>query len=274
MKIYDQKHIQDFYDQYAEQETLRWEKSSIEKVKFQVHLHYLNQYIEEEDRVLELGAGTGMFTRELVKCTIQLTVTDLSPVQLSLNKKRAQEENYSHKIQSFSIADICNLKDFKDDSFDKVICYGGPLSYVFEKKLDALHEIKRVLKPNGIALFGVMNLWGSTHEYLTKIILPFPKEEVEKVIQTGNLHPTAFTASDHHCHMFTSDEIKADVSAVGFELLAISASNCLSAMRADDLEGIKTDEEKWNYFMDLEIRACQSAGMIESGTHIIFVVRK
>lgn len=274
MKIYDQKHIQNFYNAYGEQETLRWEKSLIEKVKYHMHLHFLHQNVNTNDAILELGAGTGVFTRELVKYSSDIIVTDLSQVQLSLNKERAVQENYADKIKAWNLTDICNLEAFTDNSFDKVVCYGGPLSYVFEHKRTALQEIKRVLKPNGIALLSVMNLWGSTHEYLNKIILPFPRKEIEKVIRTGNLHPSAFTDSDHHCHMFTSEEIRADVKEVGFELLAISASNCLSASRAKDLEEIIQDEEKWKFFLDLEVRACQSAGMVESGTHIIFVVKK
>jgi len=110
-----------------------------------------------------------------------------------------------------------------------VVCYGEPLSYVFEQKTKALAEIKRVLKPKGIAFLGVMNLWGTAHEYLTKIILPVAMEDNEKVMQTGNLHPSAFTASNHHCYMFTATELKQDIKEVGFKLLQISASNCLSA---------------------------------------------
>ncbi len=148
------------------------------------------------------------------------------------------------------------------------------MSYVFDQKIKALTEIKRVLKTNGIAFIGVMNLWGTVNEYLNKIILPVPKSDNEKVMRTGNLHPSSFTASDHHCHMFTAEELKNDLQQVGFELIALSASNCLSVSRQKEVEDIKNSREKWEYFLDLELRACQSAGMVESGTHLIAIVRK
>lgn len=274
MQLYDQNHTRAFYNKYADLETARWDKSIIEQVKLYVHQHYLQLYLQKNEAILELGAGTGIFTKLLATYTSDLTVTDLSPVQLKLNQEKAQTEKYAHQIKDWQLADICDLSAFSDDSFDKIICYGGPLSYVFDQKIKALHEIKRVLKPNGIAFLGVMNLWGTAHEYLTKIILPVAIEDNEKVMQTGNLHPSAFTASDHHCHLFTAKELKDDIQSVGFQLLTISASNCLSALRAEVLEDLKKDTEKWKYFLDLELRACQSPGMIESGTHLIAIVQK
>lgn len=274
MSLYDQEHIRRFYNKYAELETTRWEKSLVEQVKLLVHQHYLHQHIKQGDTILELGAGTGIFTKLLAQYSKQLIVTDLSPVQLKLNQQKAEKEQYANQIASWNLADICDLRDYASNSFDKICCYGGPLSYVFDKKQVALNEMKRVLKPNGIALLSVMNLWGTTHQYLTKIMLEVAPEMNERIMQTGNLHPSAFTTSDHHCHMFTAEELKTDIAAVGLELVTISASNCLSALRADELAEIKENEEKWAYFLDLEIRACTSPGMIESGTHLIVVVRK
>lgn len=273
MSLYDQVHIRDFYNKYAELETARWDKSIIEQVKLHVHQYFLHQHLKQEETILELGAGTGVFTELLAQYTSKLIVTDLSPVQLKLNKENANKKNYAHQIKNWELADICDLSQFKNESFDKVICYGGPLSYVFDQKIKALSEIKRVLKPNGMAFIGVMNLWGTVNEYLNKIILPVPIADNEKVMATGNLHPSAFTASDHHCHLFTATELKNDLQQVGFELITLSASNCLSASRQKEVESIKDSGEKWEYFLDLELRACQSAGMVESGTHLIAIVQ-
>ncbi len=274
MSLYDQAHIRNFYNEYAERETARWDKSIIEQVKLHVHQHYLHQHLKQKDSILELGAGSGVFTELLTQYTSNLTVTDLSPVQLKLNKEKANKDNYAHRIKNWALADICDLSKFKNNSFDKVVCYGGPLSYVFDQKIKGLTEIKRVLKPNGLAFIGVMNLWGTVNEYLNKIILPVPKSDNEKVMATGNLHPSSFTASDHHCHMFTAEELKNDLEKVGFRLLTISASNCLSVSRQKEVEAIRNSREKWEYFLDLELRACQSTGMVESGTHLIAIVQK
>jgi len=275
MALYNQKHIQDFYNTYGEKETERWNKSIVEQVKLLVHQHYLNQYIAKDDVILELGAGTGIFTKELAKRSANLIVTDLSPVQLKLNKEKAISENYAHQIKDWAIRDICDLSEYEDERFDKVVCYGGPLSYVFERKLEALAEIKRVLKPGGIALLSVMNLLGTIRERLDRIILPLSISENEKVMQTGNLHPSSYAPSDHYCHIFRSEELRLDIKKVGFKLVVISASNCISTLREDELLVLKEQHpEKWAYFLDLEIRACKSPGMVESGTHIITILQK
>lgn len=274
MKLYNQQHIQKFYNEYADLETQRWDKSLVEQVKLFVHQHYLKTYIQTGDHVLELGAGTGIFTEQLAGYTDKLVVTDLSPVQLQLNQERAKREDYTNRIQAFQIVDICDLSAFEDNSFDKIVCYGGPLSYVFNQKEVALKEMRRVLKPSGLAFLGVMNLWGTLHEYLHKIVLAIEPVDNEKIIKTGNLHPSSFTSSDHHCHLFTADELKQVVQDTGFEMVVLSASNCLSALRQDELGNLQKDEKKWTYFLDLEIRACQSSGMVESGTHLIAVIQK
>ena len=49
MKLYDQKHIQKYYDVYGEKESLRWERSHLDKVKFFIHNHYLHKYLEQEE---------------------------------------------------------------------------------------------------------------------------------------------------------------------------------------------------------------------------------
>ena len=185
MQLYNQEHIRAFYDKYATLETERWNKSIVEQVKLHVHQQYLHQFLIKGEAILELGAGTGVFTKLLATYTSNLIVTDLSPVQLKLNKEKAIREKYAERIQSWQLADICDLAQFNNQSFDKVICYGGPLSYVFEQKIKALLEIKRVLKPKGMAFLGVMNLWGTVHEYLTKIILPVAEEDNEKMRGAG-----------------------------------------------------------------------------------------
>lgn len=92
-------------------------------------------------KILELGAGTGIFTNFLLKKyqQEQLYVLDFAKNSLILN-------NANNKI----CANACNIP-FKNDSFD-IIVSNLMLQWCFDIK-QLLTECMRVLKPNGLFLF-------------------------------------------------------------------------------------------------------------------------
>lgn len=274
MSLYNADYIKSFYDEYGEQETFRWEKSLIQKVKFAIHEHYLHKYIQKEDLVLELGAGSGMFTNVLMKLTNHLIVSDISSVQLNLNKTYAEAQGYISQVKDWKLLDICDLSEFEPNSIDKIVCYGGPLSYVFDQNQLALKEIYRILKPGGICCLSVMNLWGTVREYLTKIMLETSPEENDKVLKTGNLHPSSFAPSAHYCHMFRWSELEQIFKDANFKILGASASNSISPLNEEELKSIYDQPKKWNYMIEMEIQSSCSPGMLESGTHLIAVIQK
>ena len=95
MTHYDPKWVRTYYDQYAEKEWQRWDRSPVQRIKLEVHLHYLRQAIQPGDRVLEIGAASGRFTQELARITEGIVVADLSPVQLELNRQNGQGLGFS-----------------------------------------------------------------------------------------------------------------------------------------------------------------------------------
>ena len=64
---YDPGWLAEFYDDYGDKEWHRWEKSPAQEVKFHIHRHLIREYVKEGDRVLEVGAGPGRFTRVLAE---------------------------------------------------------------------------------------------------------------------------------------------------------------------------------------------------------------
>ena len=101
-----------------------------------------------------MGAGAGRFTHELAGICRSIVVADISPVQLRLNREKADEFGFASSVESWVECDMCDLRaHFKDAAFDAVVCYGGPLSYVMEQRDCAVSEILRALKPAGTCLF-------------------------------------------------------------------------------------------------------------------------
>ena len=223
--------------------------------------------------MLDVGAGAGRFTQILAELGASVEVADISPVQLNLNRDHAGQLGYTHRITDWIQLDVRDMSELADNMFDSVVCYGGPLSYVFEHKTAALGEILRVLKPGGTALLSVMSLWGTIHEFLDGV-LPISYAENARIIATGDLSPETLPSAKHHCHLFTSDEFRAFLKTSGAEILELSASNCLSAAWKDRLAAVREDAAQWEHLLQLELGACRASGCLDMGTHIIGVVGK
>ena len=92
-------------------------------------------------KVLEIGAGTGMFTEMILQSGAQLVATDISRSALEvLSKRLADYANLETQV-----ADMESLP-FEDACFDAVLC-AGSLSYGDNRVV--MNEINRVLKPGG-----------------------------------------------------------------------------------------------------------------------------
>ncbi|MDY6902630.1 MAG: class I SAM-dependent methyltransferase [Cyanobacteriota bacterium] len=273
MHEYSPQWVANFFDDYSEQEWERLVKTPTEEVKLFIHTHYLKEYIRSNDYVLEVGAGAGRFTQILVELGAKVVVADISEQQLILNKKYAEEFNFKHGIEDWVQLDMCDMKQLEDNQFNAVVCYGGPLSYVFDKRDIALKEILRVLKAKGKALFSVMSLWGSIHEFLPGTLKEIPVNNA-KFIQTGDLCPENSQYAKQRCHLFSSQELVNFLEQHQTEVLVISASNCLSAVWGERLVEIRQDNQKWQELLRMELEASRKPGCLDMGTHLVAVVEK
>ena len=104
--------------------------------------------ITDKSEILELGCGTGLFSKKVYdKTKAKITAIDISEDLLEQAIKKVPHID-------FKIEDAMNLS-FKANSFDCV--YGS--SVLHHLNLDeALKEIRRVLKPNGKMVFAEPNM--------------------------------------------------------------------------------------------------------------------
>ncbi|GAA0339667.1 hypothetical protein GCM10008967_32540 [Bacillus carboniphilus] len=274
---YDANHIKQFYEEYGEREWERLESTPTDKVNFHVHKSILTQYIHKGDRVLEAGAGPGRFTIELAKIGANITVGDISPKQLELNRLKVQEYGYENYVESWDELDIVDLSKYESSSFDHVVCYGGALSYVFEKKDDALRELLRVTKPGGYVLISVMSLLGATKRFLPEIIQSTQLhgiELTENVFKTGDLYGL-LAPTGHYCHMYRWSELESFLKKHDCEIVDAAAANFLSPNHEETLsETIERDPSYWERFLQWELEFCRESGALDGGTHIIAVVKR
>ena len=271
---YDPEAIARHFDDFGVQEWERLVRTPSDEVSLYIHTVYLEKYISRGQRVLEIGAGAGRFTQALARLDAQIVVADISSVQLELNRRFASELRFEPAVLERQQVDICDLSRFEPASFDCVVAYGGPFSYVLDKRDLALSECLRVLRPGGYLFLSVMSLWGSAHANLAGV-LSIPPADNQKITSTGDLTPLTFPErKGGFMHMFRADELKAWLERKDTEVVDISASNCISLTWNETLKEIRKDPDKWNELLRMELDACADDGCLNMGTHLIAVVRK
>jgi SAM-dependent methyltransferase len=261
---YDAEHIARFYDAYGEREWERFDATPMDRVGLEVHLRLLRQFVGPGMRVLDAGAGPGRFTLELARVGARVVAGDISPRQLELHAEKTADVESS--IESRELLDILDLSRFEAGSFDAVVCYGGPVSYVLGEADRALAELLRVTRPGGPVLLTVMSLLGAARAFFglwPEMIDEFGwQRAVADIFETGDLE--AELNDGHVCRLYRWSDLEELLARHPCRVLAVSAANFLSV-----------NNPQWDdRFLEIELEACRQPGALDGGTHVVAVVER
>ena len=280
-----------FYDAYGEREWARFEpaadnpRAPANLVNLHLHRWFLHRYIRTGDHALDVGAGPGRFTIELAQLGARVTVGDLSPVQLELNHQRVQAAGYEARVVLRAVMDVTDLSALPTAQFDAVVCYGGALSYVFDRADDAVDELLRVTQPGGYVLLSVMSLLGSCRRFLPGV-LELARQHRPGVIdeffrthdQVGVLAAGGPLPAGHRLRLYTWATLQALLRRHSCAIADAAAANFLAIGNNEALlEPLYEDTQSstlWEAYLAWEVECCRQPGAIDGGTHIIAVVQK
>ena len=152
-------------------------------------------------RVLELAAGTGVLTAELLRAasTAEVTATDLNTSMVELGRRRAPGGRWR-------TGDAMDLP-FPAAQFDLVACQFGAM--FFPDKRVAFAQVRRVLCGDGVF---VMNVWDTLDKHAFQAAL------VAGVRRAFPVDPPTFMESLPHGYA-DADATVADLSAAGFRIV-------------------------------------------------------
>lgn len=274
-ELYDAAHIARFYDEYGDQEWDRLEATLQGRASFATHVAALERHLQPNATVLEIGAGPGRFTIELARLQASVFVADISPVQLEAHRQRISTLPAESAVTGRQLADISDLSGFPDASYDAVVAYGGPISYVFDRAEQALAHVHRVLRPGGLAFISVMSLLGAARIFRRAVAALSEAHGLElaldEVLRSGDLYDERLADRGHRCRLYRSAQITELMEASGLTVVGRSASNYLLS-EADGLQSEGTlSEETISGFLRREVEICREPGVLDAGSHIILV---
>src|SRR6266496_1260618 len=137
-----------FLAEHGAGEIWNWE-SPAGKLRWARRVKMLSGHLGIGMRVLELGCGTGYFTRELARSGADIVAIDVSPELLEIAKANCSTPNVRYEIHN------AYELSYPDAGFDSVV--GSSVLHHLELE-EALGEIYRVLKPGGTIYFTEPNM--------------------------------------------------------------------------------------------------------------------
>jgi 2-polyprenyl-3-methyl-5-hydroxy-6-metoxy-1,4-benzoquinol methylase len=137
-----------FLAQHGAGEIWNWE-SPAGKLRWARRVKMLSDHLRPGMTVLELGCGTGSFTRELARSGADIIAIDVSPELLEIARASSSAPNVHYQTEN------AYALSYPDAAFDSVV--GSSVLHHLEVK-EALRNIYRVLKPGGTIFFTEPNM--------------------------------------------------------------------------------------------------------------------
>jgi len=173
-----------------------------------------NLNLQGNEKVLDAGCGDGYYLKLLLNLYPDLEIygIDIDTKALNVAYKNLAEELNSKKL-SITKKSINEL-GFEDNFFDA--CFSTEVLEHVPDDLDALKEVKRVLKPGGIYIFTVPNY-----------NFPFMWDPINFVLQKffGTHIKSGFFAGiwNQHIRLYTIDNLVEKCFSAGFMIEKIKA---------------------------------------------------
>src|SRR5206468_4517286 len=137
-----------FLAEHGAREIWNWETSA-GRIRWARRVKMLSSHLKPGMTVLELGCGTGSFTRELARSGADVVAIDVSPELLEMAKANCSAPNVQYQIQN------AYALSYSEGAFDSVV--GSSVLHHLEVE-KALRGAYRVLKPGGTIYFTEPNM--------------------------------------------------------------------------------------------------------------------
>lgn len=177
----------------------------------------ISDHIKQNDKILDIGCGNGRMVEILEGKNVEYTGLDISEELIKIAKTKYPE-------MKFIVGNALN-PPFLDCTFDKVFCI-RMFHHIpsFDLRVKFLKEVNRVLKPNGLLIITVWNLWKLKNFRNIKAVL---KNIFLKIVGKSNLDFKDAWISWGDCvnryyHFFTKRELLKLCKITGFKIQSIN----------------------------------------------------
>jgi SAM-dependent methyltransferase len=271
--MYEQR-VKAYYARCVRKEWNRLFRNAYNRLEFETTLHFLEKYLPKRGRILDAGGGPGRYTIELARRGYDVTLLDLVPANLEFAERQIRRARLQSRVPHIIAGSITDLSRFPDNTFDAVVCLGGPLSHVLDRRqrAKAVRELVRVARQGAPLFVSVISRFGT----LVVELGPRFQHEIEErffrpLRDTGD-YPggSGFTA----CHFFLPEEFRDAFSSRGVKVLELAGLQGLSSHHAREVNELARHPKRWRVWIETHYLTCTHPSAVGISEHMLMVCRK
>jgi ubiquinone/menaquinone biosynthesis C-methylase UbiE len=231
-------------------------------LRTQIPREYIKRYIRPSDWVLDAGGGTGINAIMMAGLCRSVTLLDITPQILDLARRNIRDAGLQDRVDVVE-GDVCDLGAFGDGRFSFVVCVGDALSYVLDRRAQAVRELVRVARHGATLILGTDSKYGFLRLRLAQGRL----EEAREILRTSQ----TYCGMGPRSHLYTVDEMRSLLERNGCKLLEVASTPSLSDT-IDVAPYVESDQ--WEALKELELEIGSTPELLGTGLHLLFVARK
>ena len=253
----NEENLKTYYNKFNEEKRLDTKHGQIE---FLTSIKYIEDYLKKEDKIIDIGAGTGKYSKYFADKGY-----DVFAVELCKSNLREIEKKNIKCIQG----NATNLKKINDNEYDITIIF-GPMYHLIsmEEKVKALEEAKRITKPGGyIFISYCMNEYAIiTHGFIENTI----KDSIDNNLIDKNYK---ITPKETDLYSFVRlEDINYLKDKCNLKRVKIISQDGPTEYIKKTIN--KMNDYEFNTYLDYHLRTCERTELLGAGRHILDILQK
>ncbi len=267
------KHVSKFYNEKPEKEWNRLD-NPYTNFEFVTTSDLIARYFPKKGEVCDIGCGPGRYSIQLIQKGYKVTMVDLSQELLDIAVCKVKELKISAP-ERLICSDARKLSMLPTETFDAILQM-GPMYHLLkqEDRLNALYEVARLLKNDGVAIISYLNAWGIVRYGLSR----FP-DHYENITflrsMTGEVAIPETFERFTECFWSIPPKAMEELSEAGFDVLTYIGCESFASGLKNDINHIHSSNPKaYQNIVQMVRETCELEQYRSTSEHIHFVVKK
>ncbi|MCT4686653.1 class I SAM-dependent methyltransferase [Vallitalea sp.] len=261
-----------YYNEYDEEGRLT--TNNARKVELLTTTRVLDEIIPSNSKIIDVAAGTGVYAFHYASKGHKVFAGDIVPKHVNIMNRKLEEHSCKEELNiETGVLNAIDLSQFKDNSFDVVLCM-GPIYHLLTEvdRKKCISECLRVLNKGGLLVVAYINkhfimpmLMKGNDELLNS-------ELVDKIVIDGIIRD-----GDKDCFWtdayFTSPrEVEEMMEQFDIQEVEHIGTDGISPLLREYVDNLSEDEFK--IWLEYHIQNCKEKSILGMSNHGLYICRK